>query len=304
MAYQFLEKPVRARLDNKLIVEIYRRFQVIFDDVVNDPIAVLSLPECPKPFDSHPTDRFSSVSLIEPEQSEQSYNVWTITVTYSRNSLDYENAKENPLDRRPKVEWDTVEYQRPFIYDANGKIVTNSAGDPFVPAYQIEDNRVVVSMTVNQLYVPTYILDYRNKINSAPFSIEGIAIPAQCAKTKRIHVGPWQNELGVLYRPVTISLELRESQGPMNVSTGVGLGNSFPGLTVPGFQVALQDAGYYEINGATRQKILVNGLEPSQPALLDGSGAALITPITIGSEFFRVFDGFQTRDFSVFGFPP
>lgn len=305
MAYDFNELGVKASIDNKLIVEVTRRFRVVYDTVQNDPMQLLQLPECPKVYDQHPTDRYSVCTKVAPEQHESSFNIWTIEATYSRQTLDYESAKENPLDRRKVVKWDTVEYQRPLIYDVDGKIVCNSAGDPPVPAYQVEDNRVTVSMTYNAEYVPTWIMAYRNAINSAPFSVEGIPIDAKCAKIKKIAVDGWKNELGILYRPVTIAIELREQQGPMNTSTGLGgTIQQTSGAYIPGFTAAIQDAGYYGLTGGNHFKLLENGLEPAQPLLLNGNGIKLTTPISVGDEYYRPYDYCRALDFSVLGFPP
>jgi hypothetical protein len=307
MGYTFTERiGQRASFDIKGNAEYTRRFLIQFDDAVNDPNTVLSVPELPRPFDFHPTDIFAQVSTVRPEQLPGNTNIWEAEVVYSRVVRDEEQARTNPLDRARYCEWDTHEYEVASIYDVYGNQIVNSAGDPFSPTAKREDSRVVVTMTYNDIFVPTWILDVRNVINSAAFSIEGYQIDVGCAKIRRVHVSKWQVENRVRFRTVQVVCEIREKQLVSNISYG---GNGSSATTAAsyyaqGFQQIIQDAGYYEISSGNHQKIFEQGLELSQPALLNGQGAQLTRPVTMGQEYYRGFDVYKPFNFGLIGFPP
>lgn len=312
MAYTISERcGKQASADKSGNATYTRKFRVVFDDYVNDGNYVASLPEIPAPFSPYPTDFLSLVEKISPTQSDDDPSVWDVAIEYSRLMRDQEQVKPNPIDRRIKCVWDTNPYEKPFTYDINGHMVTNSAGEPFVPPEQIEDSRISVTCTGNQYFVPDWIFSFRNVINQNGFTLEGIYIPERCARVARVHVSEWQVENGIYYRTVGITLELREQRTLTNASYGVGSSPSIgstcttsASYQIAGWDKAIQDAGYQQISSSKLVKITDgNGMDVSQPQLLNGKGVALTKPISSGDEYYRVYDGFIAKDFGPLNLP-
>lgn len=294
--------------DNKAVNSYSRVWTVQFDAPVSDINYVNNLSELPSFYSVYSDDPYAILTKRSARQDEEDPSVWHITLTWSRVSADQRQATTNPIDRPPRVSWSTTQFEKPFDYDANGNMVCNSVGDRFNPPEMVEDSRVLAKVVYNLTYVPTWILDYRNKVNNAPLTIEGIFVDTNCARIMSVDVSEWKNEQNTYFREVVLALEMRDVFTVSKSSDGGTRGPSatiVPRCDVYGWQKAILDRGFQYINGSGDVvKILdKNNMEPSEPLLLDGKGGKLTVPTSPGDEVYRVFDAFEEVDFSVLNLP-
>jgi hypothetical protein len=164
--------------------------------------------------------------------------------------------------------------------DINGGAIVNSAGDWFDDPPQMDDSRVTCQIQKNVAAVPSWIIDYRDAINDAPFTVDGVSIGTGIAKCQPPQIGQEQERNSIVFRQLTLTLQFRDEGWPLYIL----------------------DRGYYEIDPddpANRIKILdEKGLERTSPALLDGTGYALVNPSP--ANFYNLtFDIYKQRTFSV-----
>lgn len=294
--------------DNKAINSYSRVWTVQFDSPVSDISYVNNLPELPSFYSVYPDDPYAVLSKRSARQDDDDPSIWHVTMTWSRLSADQRQATTDPMNRPPQVSWSTNQFERPFEYDANGNMVCNSFGNKFNPPEMIEDSRVVARVVYNLTYVPTWILEYRNKINNAPFSLEGVFVDRNCARIMSVEVSNWKNEQNTYFREVVLVIEMRDNFTVSKGSDGKLRGTSTTvssNYQAYGWQKAILDRGFYYINGsgAAVKCLDDNSMEPSEPMLLDGKAGKLALPTSPGDEAYRIYDGFKEVDFSVLNLP-
>lgn len=319
--YQDRIGEIKAGFDNTGHRTYTTMWTVNFDSVVADPKVVATLPEVPPFYAIFAPDPFALLTKIDPQQTEDPAT-WNIVFTWSTVQRDQNQMTDNPLTRPPRVRWTGREFEKPLIYDAiNNTMVCNSAGDPFNPPLMIEDSRQVAIITQNVSSPPSYLVDYRNKVNNAPFTLEGVSIDLFCARIKSLELSEWKVEFGYYFRELQIVIEIKDNELVSNFSSGVGdpadsgtpagTATVTSNITVSGWQIAAQDAGYRELkyNSTTSawelKKIVdANGIEVSQAQLLNGKGKRLAAGTQPGGEVYRIWNGYYSRDFSILNLPP
>ena len=207
-------------------------------------------------------------------QCVRGWRIWDVTATYSTERV----LNTVPTSDPTYITWDTEQFQKPATQDKDGKGVVNSAGDPFIPAEQMDDSRRVVTVQKNLANVPTWILSYQDAVNSDAFTIDGRSIAIGEAKMQRISVGPPEIRNGTTFRQVTFVIALRRD----------------------GWAYKILDQGYNEKNPAAptgRQPIYIKGHIPSGPVLLDGTGKAQTDPKTANAVFLT-FNVYKQQAFS------
>lgn len=185
-----------------------RMFRVITDDPFDADLDILWADEIPQIGDPHPSDGIAFARASVPMQDGQTKLIWTVRVTYSTAFP----VSSNPIDDPPAANWATQTYQRPLIRDrATGILVTNAAGDVFVPPFMIDDSRMSVSVRANLSAVPVALLSFRDAVNSAPFTIDGVSVATGYAKISSVSVGEVQNRNSVSYRVFSYSMQIKDS---------------------------------------------------------------------------------------------
>ena len=213
---------------------------------------------------------------IAPRNESFSPYVWIVTCNYSS---ERETAAD-PTAEPAQITWSGEQFQRPAVLDINGDAIVNSAGDWFDDSPQMDDSRVTCQIQKNVVAVPSWILDYRDAINIAPFTVDGVYVGAGLAKCQPPQIGPEQERNSIVFRQLSLTLQFRDE----------------------GWQLYILDRGYNEIDpfdSGERIKILDSkGLEPSSPSLLNGAGEYMPDPGP--SNFYNLtFDVYKQRDFSV-----
>lgn len=217
---------------------------------------------------------------LDPRQEKFSPTVWIVTCSYSS---ERETATD-PTTEPAIITWGGEQFQKPAVFDRNGDAIVNSAGDFFEDPPQMDDSRITAQIQKNVEAVPSWLLDYRDSVNSGIFMLDGIAIGIGVAKLQPPTIGQEQVRNGYVFRQLTLNMHFRDE----------------------GWAVRPLDQGYHEIgdlitpgDGEARVKMLnADGTEPSRPILLDGNGARLENPNPTNAVFLE-FDVYKERDFSV-----
>ena len=207
-------------------------------------------------------------------QCIRGWRIWDVTATYSTERV----LNTVPTSDPTYITWDTEQFQKPATQDKDGKGVVNSAGDPFIPAEQMDDSRRIVTVQKNLTAVPSWILSYQDAVNSDAFTIDGYSIAIGEAKMQRVSVGPPEIRNGTTFRQVTFVIALRRD----------------------GWAYKILDQGYNEKNPAAptgRQPIYIKGHIPSGPVLLDGTGKAQTDPKTANAVYLT-FNVYKQQAFS------
>lgn len=251
-----------------------RAFLAMTDNILDDELVIMSHADCPKVGDMHPSDPDAWCRSVRARNEDYSKKVWTIEAEYSTDR----EINISPTADPAEISWDTENYQRAYFKDRSGYGITNSAGDPYDPPPEGDDSRWTVTVTKNVDVVPTWLLTYRDAVNSAAFNLDGLAIPAGAAKIMSVKIGKWEKRSIFWYRTVSITMAIDSA----------------------GWQLSLLDAGFRAISGSNRVNITNagDGENVTGPVPLNGSGVVLTNP-TPSTCVFRNFDIYPSKDFSV-----
>lgn len=286
--------------------EYTRGHFVAFDEFVGNVLLVGTIPEIFEDGITYPLDPLAYLTQVAPRQTDDP-SQWEIIVTYARPKLSEQRPPgSSPLDVPPRTQWGSTREDRPFIYQENGYLFTNSAVDPFVPPPTYEALGDLVTVTYNLGSVPAWVRSLKGRTNSGAFTLEGQFVDVECARILDVQIAEPEYENQVRFRRVIVPIELRDAVTVRNASyTGDGGGNTTAtNLVVPGHWLIWQDSGRRHLVDGDLVKILgTDGTELAADALLDGTGAALTVPVAHGEEFYRVARKYPTVDFSVLNLP-
>lgn len=252
-----------------------RTFLVKTDDKTDSAYDLLTSGSLPDVGDVHPDDIGAWCTSVKPRNVGATPFFWNVTVSYSSDK----ELNDDPLLDDPDISWGSQKFQEPIVDDINGDAVVNSAGDPFDPPIMRDVSREVVTITANVASVPAWVFSYKDRLNNATITIDGISILAEKAKCDDITVANKAERNEIEYYPLTIRLSLREE----------------------GWAKQVLDVGFNEIDGsAGRAAILLDdGTEPKSPVPLDGNGQRLSNPTTETAVILS-FDIYPQVDFTVF----
>jgi hypothetical protein len=245
----------------------------------------------PFPFeDFFPDSPILSCRHIKAEQDKSAPLKWIVTADYSSEPLiqaDKDEVKEeNPLMRPARIKWSTNKYLKGINKDINGKAIVNSAGDFFDPTVEIDCSHWTATIQKNLPWVPSWLIDYDNTINSKSFNIQGLTIQPYKARIDEIEISEPQEQNGYEFVVFTYKLEFRGE----------------------GFKLVVQDQGMRQkvAAGIVDGKATYNwvkcknddGSDVTAPVPLDGSGGQLENP-TVDTIKYLSFDGYNAQDFNV-----
>lgn len=236
----------------------------------------------------HPEAPLARAKSLRGRSESDDDKKWFVDVEYdtdtpSQDEHDQEHP-DNPLDEPWEVDFDFEQFGKPLDRDADGNAVTNSADEPFDPAPEVDDGRLVLRITRNEAEYPTATaLAYKNKVNSDTF----YGAPAGYVKAKPIRGTRQTKRLqdGQLLSYYRVSYEFH-----------------FRGSDEEDWDAHLLDQGYRELvdmGGAIGQVYLNitdrDDMPLNQPTLLDGAGAKLPHG---GTPVFRDFKAYKRLAFS------
>lgn len=251
---------------------VRRKWLVVTDDKYLDPLEVADYFKNTLNIQwqtPHPSNgSFTARSLEVDSRSDTPY-AYDVVVTYStepfRSDVDQQNIL-NPLNRPPRITWDSETVQQFTTKDKNGKPMLNSAGDPLEPIEK-DDIRWIISITKNFASLPSWVLNYVNVTNSSAVTISGLTLPARTVKTQRLRISDLLTENGFDYYEVTIELAYKPDTWDVdrldegfNVITGDG---DIPASEKKRIRIE-DDAGEFQ--------------ETTEAVPLDGDGGVLANP--------------------------
>ena len=197
------------------------------------------------------------VRKVTFDQHRDKKAVWTVTV---HASSEYP-VTQNPHDEPFIAEWGTEAYRRIFMYDQAGHGILNSAGDYYDPAVEEDDDRLLVSVQKNLSAIPIWLLSYRRSCNTAAWTVDR---RPRCPPARRG------------------SATCGSRAGRSATASGFRVFSYACHLSDEPWDRKILDAGFrskdvLDANGQPTE-ILINGMRPTTPVLLDGQGKRLQNP--------------------------
>lgn len=248
-----------------------RQLIVHTDSKFDGPAIILACQWVPQPGDVYATgydrDNGARVKNVSCRIVDNDNTTWLVTVEYSS---EVEESPENPLLREPEVSWEFQQFQKPAERDVNGNTITNSAGDPFDPAPEVDDSRPVLVVVKNEAtFNEARAIQYQDAVNTDQFR----GFEPNQAKIQSI-TGRKMEENNVEFWQVTYTVHFRRE----------------------GWNLEILDRGYNEAGGTPIFD--EKGQKPSQPPLLNGSGQKLESS---GTPQYRTYQVYKERAFGPLG---
>lgn len=263
-------------------VEAYTRvFRVITGTNLTEADEVKKAAGIPLLGEPYPDNINATCTRRHPKNDSTSKRVWRVTCSYKSVAL---NGATSPIptDDPAVITWGTEIIQKPIYtgatpavgptrtFQANQGTILNSAGDFFDPLPEVDDARIVATVTKNVGYVSAAIFDYINKTNDATFFLDGVSVPKDFARIRSVNITSLQWRNSIPFRTVTLRLLF----GPVSEE--------------------ILDAGFRQRTGVGAPQTKIPGLVT--PALLDG-GMPIENPTPENAKYITYFP-YATADFS------
>jgi hypothetical protein len=274
-------------IDATSLGEAQRIFLVTSPSPIDDTAALYAsgIPTIRSPHPSRIGIYCSKLDARAVGEKEGRARFWEVVCTYA-----YIDPQIYPWLRAPVYSGSLQHYSFPIdeeVYgDNTGKLIRNSAGDPFSPALERSCSWPVMNVAINVQYFSTIQqwAQLQDTLNSSTW----FGWKEAQAKCEAVSFQQSIEAIGITqvnYYAVNLSFAFCPFDW--------------------GWQSRVLDAGYYYKDGSgNRQKYLDPfGREPSQPQPLDGMGGKL-TPVDTADAQFKTFKTYIENDFSVFGLTP
>lgn len=277
-----------------------------------------------RPYAVHPDDPAALVAEFMPQRLTGT-NVWDLAIRWSTDV----DISTSPLSAPAQVQTDTVLQEVPALFDVNGNVVCNVAGDLFTdPPLTTTVVGTVLRVTKN---LPTSLAGwtqtYPDTVNNDTVTIRGQTYPPGTLYFSKLQIGSDQNVPGATDTISTLSgkstpyatasfeltyraqgwtvivpnwgyFQLVPNQAPLDSSTTAqGATNALKS------QLKMTRALIKKIGPYTRQRITVGnpGTFPPHPVFLDARGKAILNP-TFDQIVTLEFDLRQKMPFAVLPF--
>lgn len=228
---------------------------------------------------THPNDIRFLCKKLRARRSRNAPLQWTAEAEYDTAPVgDKEEEDKPPTDRRAKISWSTVKYQKAVEKDIDNKGIVNSAGMPFNPPPLKDISRWTCTVTKNVPAVPSSVLSYVDRLNSGTFTIGELTVDAKVAKIMAIQISDLQKEADEEFYAFSYTLEFDQVDKWKGVYLQQGL---------------LQKSGSDRIPCVDK-----HGAPVRSPVPLDSAGAQIANPTTTNAAYTN-YDIYQTLDFSV-----
>lgn len=258
-----------------------RRFFIRVNSLTDNESTIQASGLLPTWLSAHPTNaaatrRGMSINYVKGY-------IWEAVAEYSTVPLAEQELEKNtnplPLARRPKISGDFVQVEEQFIKDVNGDAMLNSAGDRFTSPFTRKKSRPTIQVESYHAAIPGFFLNLMDKLNSDAITVKGLAFPAESLIFRPQGFGEQAQEGGQTFTVVKWALEY-----------------------APSWTTTRLDEGFFQLSGSDKVPIEIDGERPSEPQLLDGSGAWLENPDPADGVFLE-WDTEETASFSGAGMP-
>ena len=180
---------------------------------------------------------------------------WTITAEYSSER----EMNEDPTQDAMQIRVYTEQFQKPAIFNKDGELIVNSAGDPYDPPPMMDDSRRVISLVRNVASCPSWVLEYEDAVNSDTFTARGVTYAIGTGKVQSVSLSDSQKRNGIEFYTLEVLIHLQKN----------------------GWLLKNLDAGFRELNYSSELINILNqgdGERVSAPVPLDGNGRSLSDP--------------------------
>jgi hypothetical protein len=223
-------------------------FQAISDNGESDDAqAVEAHPGCPREGDTQFRGGTTYYARqVEVSRATTSRIEFMVRVQWSNrvSQEDLQGGDVPPIERAARYEWDSATYTRALWRDRRGYTILNTAGDPPDPVPEVEEGYASVTVMKNVLACPPWVMRVNWTINSAPFVVDGIAVPKGSGRIERVAIGDYQQWGPIIYRPLTFTIGLREPDD--EIAGTVYDGQSLSAVTREGWDLTHLNEGLYE----------------------------------------------------------
>jgi len=222
----------------------------------------------------HPSDTAAFLVDKSTRADSKGKMIWYVMLTYSTERPRAVNPAAEPID----IEWDTDTQVEPILYDANGYAILNSAGDSYGEAVKGEVAYWTVVCTSKQLFIPSWINEYKNAVNSDSCMIDGHVFDLGTCKMKKLRISRWQNQESYRYRALTITIKIMDTI-TINTKDGQKIVSAWDANLIDEglFQKFSKSGNDYHVPCITSQH------HPAMKAMaLDGTGVQLGLDILTG----------------------
>lgn len=255
------------------------RFQVITNDLNDGPQTVgAALGITPFNLYSYGNDldtgaRAKEISIVRGD--DDPYH-WEVEIDFDS---DVEQFPEDPLSRPTVVSYSFAQFQQPVWKDVNGQSIVNSAGFYFDPPVEVDQSRLIVTMTRNEpVFDPAVAVNYQDGVNSDPW----YGFSAGTVKVQSI-TGTLEQENGEWFWRVVYEFHVRWD----------------------GWTLSVLDQGLYQKGGSGQNPKPCtdnSGNQLVEPALLDGAGNQLANP-SPATAVYRNFTVYRSVAFASLALP-
>lgn len=244
-----------------------RHFVFKMTSGTDDYATILSSGRLPQKGTRHPSVREALATNFIFNQKQKCPNLWDAIVEYS--------LQDDPLERDAMIDWSYVQFQKPIRkakrkrtrgvgFTPDALPIVNSADVRLNPPPVVDDSRLQVMITKNTRYMPRFVLQYQDAVNSDPVKIDGLNFASGTLKCQGVRVSRERRESFYRYREVVLILHYRAE----------------------GWDLDVMDVGFEEYakkenpNGqpmsyGLRKIYDKDGVLIKEPALLDGKGRQL-----------------------------
>ena len=243
-----------ARVGSKSLRTHTVVFRVMTSSPYDDGYVAMTAFGIPVPGQRHPTDPYAYAVGCKPAIEGKGKMSWLVTVDYSTER----QRSENPFSDPALIEWTTDTSQEVFAYDKDGNPILNTAGDRYEEALKDDVSHWVVSIAKNLPYMPQWIDDYRDAVNSDDVYIDGLPVAAGSAKIKSIKVSKWQTRGDYQFRELSMSIKIKDTWVKYLVENGL---------------MAVNPADNTQRVHVSAGKVLL-----TKPQLLDANGYQIFNP--------------------------
>lgn len=259
------------------------------------------------------TDEGSFLQSVTLEPEGEDGKQWIATLNYDIFCIPHECGTTNiqycsfdPTDFPYVVQWGTQKYHRYYPTDATGKPFLNAAGDPFQDQPAREESTQILTL-INWAgdYDEPFNQTFRDTCNYDEFlGFDQYTVRCKDIDGERVYTADygyvWKIKYEFEIRVIAIRVPGQQPQ-------------------YHGWDDLILNAGFNAFGGATgapgpKAAILINGIPPSQPQVLNQNGTIALPPATVtpaqiaallgNPNIYLQFFSYPTSIFANLGIPP
>jgi hypothetical protein len=201
-------------------IEIFRWYETDAIDDVSDPQAnsvtsrvklrtdvrlswtkIRSLRPMPRAGEEHPMEPGFFYKKATPKQLHK--RVWEVELEYVPFQLEEED--KNPLNRKPKISYDSSSIEIPADRDNRGRMVVNTAAEPLLGIMR-QIPTIDYTINVNLAKDPAFLQTHLMAVNRDTVVLRGLPWKPKTLLFASVSAGEFQKENKVSFSPFTLKI--------------------------------------------------------------------------------------------------